>query len=546
MKSSSRLQQQQQQQQQPPQNWKEALDRYCHQHACLQATLSQIVMVGKDSSTCEDDDNVDDFEVPWTLPTPMEIVTPKDYTKFKNVGTLMMIGNDHHLNKNKSTMESKSSYLSSLSSVVISTPVKMFHVASSLVGGIYGTVKYYTTDSDEYWHDEPDLLSECNHQQQHDNVQDSSTLMKSSTKSTTTMVSLDQSIVHVELTKECLSTILESAISMITTSTTISTGTETQSLILRRPPWILVARSDWVQWVRSVTTNIFSPSRRLSLNDIHWLLEILVTNHHVHILTRTDIHKSDIIIFSTATATACTTKPLDVKDPTLQVPLALFDLQHSMKQTEIRLENIANQIQICTTNALRYKKQSQNKMALAQMARRKLLQDQMDSQTSILIQLEQVYHSIETAESNQIIFNLLSESTNLLHQLSSQTSLTDIDDMKDDMADLLEDIEMKQTAMTIPTSNTMEGWSEEELLTELLSLTITDDDETGNVNETTTKKTKKNDSGVMMIPQISSEQDNTISDPSTTGTSTTSSTSSSSIDDDKTTKTKTVATKIAS
>jgi hypothetical protein len=399
----------------PSQSWKEALDRHCRQLVSLQATIPQLLTVNAGNN--EDDD----VEVPWALPTLSEIVTPRDHEKL-NLGP-------------PNNTDSKSI-------TITSTPRKLLNVAKSIVGGIYATVKHYTTDEDEYWHEpEPDGINET-----------------SSTRPAI-MVPLDQPIVHVDLTRECLSAIMEHA--------TLSSS----KLAYRRPPWTLVARSDWVSWVRGATAVIFPPPRVLSFYDVNWLLDVLVANGHVRILTRKDTHKPDVVVFETDGNKLSAAE----QDKALQIPLALFDLQHSMKQIEARLENLANQVQICSQKALQYKKQSQSKLALAQMARRRLLQEQIDTHSPTLLQLERVYNSIDTAQSNQAMLSLLSEGSHLLHQLSSQSSLAEIDDLQETMQEVMEQVDVTHVALTF--NNNAPDISDDDLLAELASLTITDENE---------------------------------------------------------------------
>ena len=409
-----------QQQQQVPQSWKEALDRHCRQHVCLQASLSQLLQPPTCGEYSNDDNNTDDeFEVPWALPTPSEIVMPHEYSKLD----VALVRTD----------PPASSLLSSSST---STPRKLFNVAKSIVGGIYATVKHYTTEEDDYWH-EPE--SELDHP---------------STDETMRMVSLDQLMVHVSLTHECLSALMEHAASV----------SSSDPWAYRRPPWTLVAQSDWVSFARRATGPLFSPPvwglssttttstppplshPMLSLHDIQWLLEVLVANRHVRLLSRSGTGKPNVIVFSSTTAagvnkdTTNHISTLETKQDLalLQTPLALFDLQHSMKQIQEQIDEWTHQGQVCAHKALSYKQQNQPKLAISQLARRKLLQEHTESHANTLLQLERVYHSIDMAQSNQILVSLLAESANLLHQLSSASpSIQDIDEIQDSMHDIL-------------------------------------------------------------------------------------------------------------
>jgi Snf7 len=431
-----------------PQNWKEALDRYCREHVCLQATLSELVVVSTTTLNIDhchaDDDDDDDVEIPWVLPTPFEIVTPADHDKL-NVASSLEI---------TPTTDTTTSLSSSL-----------FHAAKSLVGTIYSTVKHYTTDEDEYWHEpEPGNGS----------------MVSSSTAS----VPLDQAIVHVDLTRECLSTLLEYASLPLS-----SLSSSSPVLVYRRPPWTFVPKSDWVQWVRMATTHHFPPSSSsslsppaLSVQDCTLLLNVLIANHHVYSLCRHDDHAPDVIVMPTGGTNLPPTKPNDDTTTTtipapLQVPLALFDLHYSIKQLEARLEHWANEVDICSQKALHYKRQSQTKLALGQIARRRLLQEQMDTHSSTLLQLERVYTSIDTAQSNQAMLGLLSEGSRLLHQLSSQTSVVEIDNLQDRMQDLMDDVAVAHTVLTSHTTAGTEVSDDDLLLAELAALTIAKDDE---------------------------------------------------------------------
>ena len=469
-----------QQQQQVPQSWKEALDRHCRQHVCLQASLSQLLQPPTRGEYSNDNNDDDEFEVPWALPTPSEIVMPHEYSKLD----VALVRTD----------PSTSSLLSSSSST--STPRKIFNAAKSIVGGIYATVKHYTTEEeDDYWH-EPE-----------------SELDYPSTDETTRMVSLDQPMVHVSLTHECLSALMEHAASVSSSS---------DPWAYRRSPWTLVAQSDWVSFARRATGPLFSPPvwglssstttrpplshPMLSLHDIQWLLEVLVANRHVRLLARSGTGKPDVIVFSTTTAAGVnkdtknhiSTLETEQDSALLQTPLALFDLQHSMKQIQEQIDEWTHQGQVCSHKALSYKQQKQPKLAISQLARRKLLQEHMESHARTLLQLERVYHSIDMAQSNQILVSLLAESANLLHQLSSASpSIQDIDEIQDSMHDALERIDDMHMALTTTTTTVGGGgptsWDDDDLLAELASLTINDDDEDPKKGTTRREPDKDND-----------------------------------------------------
>jgi Snf7 len=496
----------------PPQSWKEALDRHCRQHACLQASLSQLLLAqqatrcgqnsGSDNERQDDCYDDDEFEVPWALPTPSEIVTPQEYSKLDVV--LLRTTDPSH---------------TSLSST--STPRKVFNAARSLVGGIYATVKQWTTEEeDEYWH-EPESA--------HDH--------SSSTEKT--MVSLTQPMVHVTLTRDCLSALLEHAAATAVSSSSSSLASDPWAY--RRPPWTLVARSEWASWARPATTRIMSPpssssapqlppQSSLSSNDLYWLLDVLVANRHARILHRSsDAGKPDVIVFSTTITTTTPGKDYNKKttaqeeaeqDSALQIPLALFDLQHSMKHIEAQLEQWTHQVHVCSQKALSYK-QKQPRLALAQLARRKLLQEHIDSQSRTLLQLERVYHSIDMAQSNQVLLSLLSESSSLLHQLSSSTSVQDIDEIQDSIQDSMEQVDDMNMALTTMAgggsgSHYNAAWDDEDLLlAELASLTIADKD----ILQGTLRHEPKEEDHPPAMSQSLAFQD-TASSPVTTTTTT--------------------------
>lgn len=397
-----------------PESWRDALEQHCRQHACLQATLLQLTEVG----------NNGEAQVSWELPRSSDVIKPNEYEKFKVGGS----------KTNSAAAEANSS--------LTSTPRKVYNAAKTIIGGIYSTVRQYAKDEDEYWQDmEPEQ----------------------ETRQSFSPVALDQPLVHVDLTRQCLSTILEEV-----SKKTSQDSSSSSSLIYRRPPWVFLARSDWTVWARNCTSSVFPAPKSLALHDTDWLLEVLIANHHCRILSRKDVHKSDIVIF-----------PLDVKtintivteDAALQVPLALFDLRYSMKEIEQRLEQWTHQLQTCSQKALEYKRKSQGKLALAQMARRKLLQEQIDAQSSTLLQLERVYNSIDTAQSNQSLLSLLSEGTQLLKQLSNETPVKEIDYLQADLQDVLEQLEVTSVALASFHKNTV---SDDDLLAELASLTISD------------------------------------------------------------------------
>ena len=152
----------------------------------------------------------------------------------------------------------------------------------------------------------------------------------------------------------------------------------------------------------------------------------------------------------------------------------------------------------------------------------------MESHARTLLQLERVYHSIDMAQSNQILVNLLAESANLLHQLSSASpSIQDIDEIQDSMHDALERIDDMHMALTTTSTTTVGGgghasWDDDDLLAELASLTIANDDEYPKKGTTRREHDKDNDKGPPVVSESPAIQE-TRSDAQTTITTNTAS-----------------------
>jgi hypothetical protein len=305
----------------------------------------------------------------------------------------------------------------------------------------------------------------------------------------------------------------------------------TSCLSYRKDPWIIVARVDWVRWVQqqlrkqqpqsttvptasSTAATSFLQEGRLSSDDCKWLLEVLVAQNHARILQRpqqAQHNKPDLVLLrSDGTKMILTTESAgkhddddDDDDNSLQVPLSLYDLQQSTRAMEAQLDDWAHQVQVCSQKALRYKQLGQRKLALVQLSKRKLVQQQIDTCSNTLIQLEQVHAAIEMAQSNQAVVQLLSQGSTLMHQLSAETSVEEIDELHDDVQEALDQIHETHQALVIVSSTTTSGMTtmtDDELLAELASLTIQDDDEP-TTNESSSPTTTAASKEKKTVPQ---------------------------------------------
>ncbi len=361
----------------------------------------------------------DEQEASWDLPTTHEVVTSTEYDKF--------------VTPKKAKEEQHQA------SLPLPTSTSVLQLAKRVVTGIYSTALQYTRKADDVW-------QEPNNEEDDDfhAIDDAPWAVES-----------EVLIVHVELTRQCYATLLDRI---------MSRSSHRSDQAYHRGPWTILIQSEWVPWVRHVLCD--EPLACMVAEDAKWLLEILIAQKYATILQRDG--KSNVVLMKSEELKASKSE-----QDSLQIPLALFDLQQAKISMETQLEQWAEQVQVCSTKALTFRKQGQTKLALAQLSKRKLLQQQIDTSSATLIQLEQVSASIEMAQSNQSVLTLLSQGSQLLQKLSNETSLESIDQVHEDLQDAMEQVNDIQDRLTTTTTTT--AISDDDLLAELAALTIQED-----------------------------------------------------------------------
>jgi hypothetical protein len=356
----------------------------------------------------------EDQEIPWELPTRGTVVTDAE-----QLWTMTQ-----HAHSTTSTTSTTTSATPTTSSSVFSLTKRL---ASGILSALY-TEEHELSD----WQQPDD-----------DAFADPGTTTGSGTSTatatTTTFLGLDLNhpIIHVALTTQCLNV--------------IQTQTQTSEDQASDPR--IIAESEWHQWCSQIEDDVLG---QLSVTDTDWLLQLLVSNHQAKILRRENL--TNLIVLSKK----------DEKD--LQVLVALWDLRLAKHRLEEQLHKWADQVNECNQKALLFKRQQQTSLALAQLAKRKMIQERIDTSTQTLINLEQTQTAIETAHSNKATVELLSQSSIILGGLTQQTSLEQIEQVRGDLQSELYHHTELQTALAGGEANMDDD--DEELWKELQDLSI--------------------------------------------------------------------------
>jgi len=400
----------------PPQTWKEALTFYCRKHHRIRASITGVM------EETGERNYLDEWEVPWEV--PKEVVTSKDDEQLQVTTTTS------HDAGISSTSHSKQS-------IVGLWTKKLSEKISSAWNSYPHGDELYELPSGETDRDGIDNQNE---------------------RSDAGKVALSSLAVDVSLARECLFAILEA----------IQTSSSSRHTFSKEP-WTLMLRSSWISWLREESKDAFLSY--LVREDAEWLLEVLIAQKKAKLWRREE--KPDLVLFPSDKSLVNDDDATSKKgsEDSLQVPLALFDLKMATQSLEAQLESWGAQAQESARKALDYKKTQQTRMAVVQMARRKRLLKQIDDGSSKLIQLEQVYNSIETAHSNQSLVGLLSQGASLLRRLSEEVDLDLIDSVNDDLQDAMDQVAQDHAALTVSSTDNVD---EDDLLAELASLTISD------------------------------------------------------------------------
>jgi len=229
---------------------------------------------------------------------------------------------------------------------------------------------------------------------------------------------------------------------------------------------------EWNTWAKSTISEQNVNNKYIfGDNDNNILLQVLIDMNKATMIQRQNQKPrgTDVVILSSKSIAP---DGSDCIPENFRIPLSLWDIQNAEEKIEQKLKEWSEQAALCTQNALQYKKLNQITMAKTQLAKRRVIQQRIDSDSRLQIQLLQTKNAIESAHSNRSVVDLMSGSAKLLRQLRAETPLEEIDETMDDLQCEIDDLqEINDTISSLGNNNANAG-TDDELLKELESLTM--------------------------------------------------------------------------
>lgn len=227
----------------------------------------------------------------------------------------------------------------------------------------------------------------------------------------------------------------------------------------------------------------------LNVNDSELLLQVLISMGMAQIVQRKKgemnpaIGDTEIIALLGATehgAQSCVPISIDTR-------MALLDLEIAHQATERQIEEWNCQIEKYEQKALAYKSKiskspndPNRKRALAELSKRKLLQQHVDDFSNRLLNLEQLKFALTSSQATASVAKALSNATGTLRTMrQAGPTVEEVDELfHESLLDELNSLGETQAAMN---SNNMVV-DDDELLAELEQLTINDKEDAANHN----------------------------------------------------------------
>ncbi|CAJ1953454.1 unnamed protein product [Cylindrotheca closterium] len=290
----------------------------------------------------------------------------------------------------------------------------------------------------------------------------------------------DQPIIHVAHTNHCLQ-VIDEVIYRLTKS--------------EQSAFKIMEKSEFRQFCSQTNDDLLS---RLPPNDLDWLLEILVRKGQAKVVKNEGL--SELVVVSSSTLPTVTGSTIDVG-------IALHKLKQAQNALEHRMEVWSVSIQECRKKAARHKVDKQTSLAIVQLRKSKLLQERIDSSANALLELEKIQSTIEITQNNQAILGLVAEGSEQLRNLTQQTSLEEIDEIKEGLE---EDITVaNQINETLSFNSPVD---EDALLAELEMLTLIDNTTSktpgdGSVRHNTSRKDEKKLTTHATPPEVAQEKE---------------------------------------
>ena len=159
-------------------------------------------------------------------------------------------------------------------------------------------------------------------------------------------------------------------------------------------------------------------------------------------------------------------------DSDRDIAIALFRLDMAMKATEASLEQWTMQRDAALARAIQCKRQNLNTAAMAELKRKALYESHLERARDTLLNLEQTQHAVQTAHSQAQIVRVLQETAStwkLVRQ--DRVTLEQVDNLSLDLAEELGHLNHDNTTLV---QIAKDDFNDEELLTELQNLTLSE------------------------------------------------------------------------
>ena len=399
-------------------SWKQAHDLYCTQHRTLKASIQEIL-----SETCEENQ-----EIPWRLPRRSDM--------YVLVGT-KEVANYLLTKRGEKSIVATTTPLKPSPSSWLMSPLKMVSAVASVLKNPDDEVDEWIQDDDDAFIDDDDYNG------------------GSSSSSSSASLELNTPIINSHLTELAIHSL------------------ENEIACLPPDEASVMALSEWDDWAGLSLAKNNTNHVSFSVHDKNFLLHVLVDLKMAKIIRRESHNSLDVVILSSR---AFKTDDNEAIPENLRVTLALWDIKKAEEKIEQKLQELSEQAAEYTKNALKYKQRNQMNLAKTQLAKRRLIQKRMDSDSMIQIKLLQTKNAIESAQSNRSTIDLMADSAKLLRQLREETSLEDVDEAMDDLQDEIDGLEDINNTLASLGRNVENMGTEDELLEELQRLVIEDDD----------------------------------------------------------------------
>lgn len=145
--------------------------------------------------------------------------------------------------------------------------------------------------------------------------------------------------------------------------------------------------------------------------------------------------------------------------------LHIHRIQKAHGELKNKIEILLKEVKRLAAEAISYKQNGMNKLAISCMRKRKLALARVDKLTGSMDTLDDILHRIKEAESNEMIIKAIAGGTSVLQGLHSRTGVDDVTSVMDNLADVTQT--QDDIMAELNTSTFVDESSQEELEDEL-------------------------------------------------------------------------------